>query len=325
LIHHDDIKILEKQRDLIHQSKDAEISETVFRIQNHSTGKWTTQLVKELVFARNEKGEVIQCLGVAADITLINKTNEMLLSKNKELNYSNQELASFSSIASHDLKEPLRKIMMFSKLLLEKEKDVVSEGSIKYLERITVSALRMQQLIEDLIGYSRMSSQKIRFVKTDLNKLLSEVEEDLKELIKDQNVELRIDSLPILYVIPSQFRQLFFNLINNAIKYSKSGKKIMIRISAEKIAAKEMKPQPGDNKNTYFKFTVSDNGIGFSENHKNKIFEPFQNLHGKDEYSGTGIGLAICQKIMTNHKGHINAGSIEGVGSKFYIYTPQKH
>lgn len=325
LIHVDDRKVLEKQRTLIQQSKDTELFETVFRIQNHATGKWTDQLVKELVFARNEKGEVIQCLGVAADITLIKKTNEMLLSKNKELKHSNQELASFSSIASHDLKEPLRKIMMFSKMLLEREKDVVSEVSIKHLERINVSALRMQQLIEDLISYSRMSSQKIRFIKTDLNKLLMEVEEDLKELIEDHDVQLRVDSLPILYLIPSQFRQLFFNLINNAIKYSKPDVKPMIRISAEEVPAKDMKPLSGDKKNTYFKITVSDNGIGFSEIYKNKIFEPFQRLHGKDEYSGTGIGLSLCQKIMANHKGFINATSKEGVGSNFHIFVPQKH
>jgi two-component system, chemotaxis family, CheB/CheR fusion protein len=324
LIHVDDRKILEKQRTLINQSKDSEFFETVFRIQNHATRKWTTQMVKELVFARNIKGEVTQCLGVAADITLIKKTNEMLLSKNKELKQSNQELASFSSIASHDLKEPLRKIMIFSKLLLEKEKDVVSEDSSKHLERIVVSAFRMQQLIEDLLNYSRMSSQKVRFIKTDLNKLLSEVEEDLKELIEDHKVELRIDSMPIIDVIPSQFRQLFFNLINNAIKYSKSGVTPSIRVSSEELASKDMKPQAGNIKSNYFKFTVSDNGIGFSENHKNKIFEPFQRLHGKDEYSGTGIGLAICQKIMDNHKGHIDAGSKEGIGSKFYIYVPQK-
>lgn len=240
----------------------------------------------------------------------------------EQLRKQSKELDSFSSIASHDLKEPLRKIMLFSKLVIDAEKENVSETSAKYLERIAVSADRLQQLIDDLIAYSRTGTEKIKFTKTNLNQVLTAARSELKESIKTKQVEITSDELPTILALKSQMAQLFTNLLSNSIKYSKADEIPKINISCEKAtqaALSKFGTQEGIN---YYRISISDNGIGFPNEFNEAIFEPFKRLHGKDDFAGTGIGLAICKKIVENHNGFISAESEPGNGTSFFIFLP---
>lgn len=320
LIHPDDSDRVKEQRAELKNIPDDKMETIEYRLKNKK-GEWTYQLSRNLVFKRDKKGKVIQYFGVATDISEIKKTNELLVSKNQELEYTNAELASFSAIASHDLKEPLRKIQIFSKLVIAKEN--VSELSGNFLERVIVSANRMQQLIDDLISYSKTSAQKIEYTKTKLTPLLEEVLEEMKEVIEEKKAVITFSKLPIAHVIPSQFRQLFHNLISNSIKYSRVDVAPHIKIAVKKATSKEIVDLKGNPETSYIKISIMDKGIGFPEEYSKKIFEPFQRLHDKDEYSGTGIGLAICKKIMLNHHGFIIAESKLGKGALFSIYVPE--
>ncbi|HEU0137767.1 MAG TPA: ATP-binding protein, partial [Flavobacterium sp.] len=212
---------------------------------------------------------------------------------------------------------------IFSKLVIAKDRAIVSEDSKNFLDRVIVSAHRMQQLIDDLISYSRTSSiSKISYIPTDMNMLIDEALVDLEEVIEAEKPHIEVDDLPVLAVLPSQFRQLFVNLISNAIKYRNTSERPQIKISGDHAKPEELETFNSKAGQDYYKITVSDNGIGFLPEYSEKIFEPFQRLHDKDEYSGTGIGLAICKKIMLNHNGCIRAESTPGKGSTFLIYTP---
>lgn len=251
--------------------------------------------------------------------------NNQLTAKNLELQKSINQLDSFSSIASHDLKEPLRKIMLFSNLVVEAEKDTISETSSKYLERIVVSANRLQQLIEDLIDYSRIGNEKIKFVKTDLAKPIKKAIAELKDVIEEKKAVVEVgEFMPSLPILASQMTQLFVNIIGNAIKYSKKDEIPKIKITAEIATSEELKPFYANLGVQYYKIVLADNGIGFSNEYKDSIFDAFKRLHGKDEYAGTGIGLAICKKIAGNHNGYITSESEVGKGSTFLIYLPEK-
>jgi len=321
LVHNDDLGVFEKQRRDIQESNSDNNMDTVeFRLWNGK--EWAYYLSRDLILKRDDDGKVLQYLGVATDVSEIRNINEELVVKNRELIASNTELNSFSSIASHDLKEPLRKIMVFTKLISDMEKDKVSETSAKYMERVILSADRMQQLIDDLISYSRTSTEKIKMTKTDLNKTLKIVLEELKEVIQESGATIESEELPVLPIIPSQFLQLFQNLINNAIKYAKKDEAPQVKILLHKATREELIDLKVNPETGYYKITFKDNGIGFAKAFEKVIFEPFKRLHGKDEYTGTGIGLAICKKIMDNHKGFIVAESEPGEGTAFCIYVP---
>jgi light-regulated signal transduction histidine kinase (bacteriophytochrome) len=176
----------------------------------------------------------------------------------------------------------------------------------------------MQNLIRSLLEYSRMNSDDIKFTKTNLNKLVKEVKLSLDEVISEKHAVIESDELPSIQVVSVQFQQLLHNLISNALKYSKHDVPPTVKISAEKVAVPERNGQE------FWKISVADNGIGFDMAYKHKIFELFQRLHGKMEYEGTGIGLAICRKIATIHHGFISVESAPGAGSTFEVYIPVK-
>jgi len=261
-----------------------------------------------------------------------NETNKQLLDANDQLTAKNQELLksisqldSFSSIASHDMKEPLRKIMLFTNLVVEADKNNISETSSRYLERIMVSANRLQQLIDDLIDYSRIGNEKIKLVKTDLAKPIKKAIGELKDAIEEKKAVVEVaETMPGLPILTSQMTQLFVNIIGNAIKYSKKDTIPTIKISSEMATADELKPFHANTAVKYHKIAIADNGIGFPDEFSESIFDAFKRLHGKDEYAGTGIGLAICKKIAANHNGFIAAESELGKGSVFLIYLPEK-
>ncbi|MBD3581357.1 sensor histidine kinase [Flavobacterium selenitireducens] len=270
-------------------------------------------------------GEVYAVLVIARDISnriksenKLKQLNEKLTSQNSDLQSSNEDLESFNYIASHDLQEPLRKVNMFAGRILDKDGNNLSDQSKDYFDRLTSATTRMQALIQSLLEYSRMNSDDIKFVKTNLNKTLKEVRSGLDEVIKEKNATIESGDLPSISVVPLQFQQLLHNLVSNALKYSKQDLAPVIRISAEKVTL----PEKGSRE--FWKISVSDNGIGFDPEYKHKIFELFQRLHGKMEYEGTGIGLAICRKIANIHHGFITADGKPGEGSVFNVHIPVK-
>ena|SRR5688572_25454526 len=249
------------------------------------------------------------------------QNEKLLAAKNLELQNQNTELASFSYIASHDLQEPLRKIQAFISRITEKESASLSPSGLDYFARILEAAARMQNLIEALLNYSRTNTSEITLQPTDLNIVLEEVKKDLKEEIDQWNVLIASEPLPTLNLYPLQFHQLFSNILANAIKYRKPDVRPEIRITQNIVSSSTLYPDAAA-ANQYWKISIQDNGIGFEQEYENKIFELFQRLHGRAEYEGTGIGLAICKKIMQNHNGFIKAEGRPNEGSTFHLYIP---
>lgn len=275
---------------------------------------------------RNAAGDVVRMVGTAQDVTeqkragdLLLHTSQELEQKNRELERSNAELASFSYAASHDLQAPLRKIQVFSERILDNDHDRLSDTGRDYFGRIQGAVTHMKSLIEDLLSYSRVSTTEKLFEYTDLNLVLLEVKADLAEAILQKGAVIDSCALPRLPVIPYQVRQLFTNIIGNALKFCKPGVPPQILIEADTVTEEGA----GDHATqTYHHLSISDNGIGFNPGHAAAIFKIFERLHSRAEYEGTGIGLAICQKIVENHNGRISATGEEGKGATFHIYLP---
>lgn len=262
-------------------------------------------------------------IGINRDVTIQYLRSRALEERNHELEQSNKELASFNHIASHDLQEPLRKIQTFISRIFEKEMSVLSESGKEYFARIQSAAARMRVLIDDLLLFSRANKAEKVFVKEDLNLLLENAKIELAEVIEDKNAIIESDDLPVLNVIPFQIKQLFVNLIGNSIKYSQKNVAPVINISCSVIIANEEPTLKSESYKKFYKITVIDNGIGFEQQYAENIFILFHRLHHLAEYSGTGIGLAICKKIVENHNGYIFATSVLNVGSSFTIYLPK--
>jgi PAS domain S-box-containing protein len=261
-------------------------------------------------------------IGTVQDISKDTMLRNALAAKNLELERNNEELESFSYITSHDLQEPLRKIRSFSNLILSNDKENLLGKSADYFTRIVNAAERMQNLIEALLSYSNANKSAIRFLRTDLNELLAEVQDNFREKLLERNGRIESSTLPILNVIQLQFLQLFTNIIGNAIKYAKKDVPLLIKITTKKITVEEGEEDATIPKGKYYEISIADNGIGFEQEYAHKIFELFQRLHGRTEYTGTGIGLAICKKIMNNHNGFITASGTVGVGAVFNLYLP---
>jgi PAS domain S-box-containing protein len=247
-----------------------------------------------------------------------------LAQKNIELEKINTELTSFNYIASHDLKEPLRKIKTYSNFIIEKNSGSLTGEVKEYMKRIITATTNMQRLIDDLLAFSRTSSMEKNLSSTDLNELLEEVKGSLKYTIEEHSATIVSDTLPVAKVIPFQFQQLMENIIGNAIKYRKPETTPHVSITYRIASGYDYIPEGAIPSMEYGRISVKDNGIGFNQIYANKIFEIFQRLHGKNEYSGTGIGLAICKKIVENHGGFITAHGSEGEGATFNIFIPTR-
>lgn len=242
--------------------------------------------------------------------------------KNQELVQSNAELASFAYIASHDLQEPLRKIQTFAARIIEKELKNLSANGKDYFNRMQVAAKRMQTLIEDLLAYSRTNTVERKFENTDLNTIIEEVKIDLREELQEKQAAIDATEMCEANIIPFQFRQLLYNLISNSLKFSNPAQPPRIQIKSEITDSKKFKTGRLSDHKKYCHISISDNGIGFEEQYNERIFELFQRLHGRTEYDGTGIGLAIVKKIVDNHHGVITAKSAINKGATFDIYIP---
>jgi len=255
------------------------------------------------------------------EVKIAERTKELVL-KNEELELRNDELRQFSWVVSHDLNEPVRKILIFIGII----KDlylVDNEKAVDYINRTIKSAERMQTLITDLLAYSRLAASVV-FEKTDLNIVLEEVLSDFDYVIERNKAIIEADVLPTIDSVPSQLRQVFQNLIGNALKFSGNVEDPKIKIASELIKTKEFDGEVSPD-GEYCRIVVSDNGIGFDEIYLDRIFVIFQSLNDRKEYEGTGIGLAITKKIVEKHNGLITAKSQLGKGASFIMVLPIKN
>jgi len=238
-----------------------------------------------------------------------------LQQSNKELETANSELRQFAWVASHDLQEPVRKIKVFSLIVKEKYGLTTDDKVSGYLDKIILSSERMMKLIHDLLNYTEVSNSQTSSL-VDLNKVVDDVLVDLELLVKEKNASITVSPLPTLEIVKVEAVQIFQNIISNALKYSKAG------VPAEITVTSELFAYNGSPKPDHCRISIADNGIGFDEAYMNKIFNMFQRLHGKSEYEGTGIGLAIVKKIIEKHNGTITAQSRENEGATFIITLP---
>ncbi|RFS18984.1 hybrid sensor histidine kinase/response regulator [Chitinophaga silvatica] len=249
----------------------------------------------------------------------VKERTEELRRINKSLEVSNHDLQQFASVASHDLKEPLRKIQLFGAIL--KDKFLHSDpNAMSYMERIVRSSERMARLINDLLNYSRLSVESI-YEPTDFNILIHEILSDLELMISEKDAMIYVEKIPQIEAAAGQMRQVFQNIISNALKFSREGVAPQINITSEIVI--DLNPDSARFEGgKYCRITISDNGIGFNEKYLSKIFTIFQRLHNADKYEGTGIGLAIAKKVLDKHGGLITAKSQEGVGTSFVLVLP---
>jgi chemotaxis family two-component system sensor kinase Cph1 len=247
---------------------------------------------------------------ILSDITERKQHERTLKTYVEKLEVLNQELDGFASIASHDLQEPLQKIKGFGEILKRNYSPLLDEMGRDYIDRMQAAAGRMERLIQDLLTLSRLSTQDLEFRRTDLNCIARDVLGDLEGRIKRTGGQVEIGELPIVIAVPIQMQQLFINLIGNALKYHKPGIPPLVKVDALPVSTGVVE------------IRFFDNGIGFEEQAAKKIFKPFVRLHGRSEYEGTGIGLAICERIIENHGGKITARSAPGQGATFIVQLP---
>ncbi|HMG92859.1 MAG TPA: response regulator [Chryseolinea sp.] len=252
----------------------------------------------------------------------VKQLNRKLLENIANLESANRDLERFAFMASHDLQEPLRKIRMFSDRLLTRSKNVPEEDA-KVVNRIQLAAERMQVLIVDILSFSKVSNDKSAFIESDLNAVIKEVLTDMEEEINTNNATISIQPLPPLHVRPTLMRPLFHNLISNALKYRKKDEVVNIDIRSE--VSFGISDRDKNLVNKYCRIFIKDNGIGFDQKYADEIFGMFRRLHHNGEYSGTGVGLALCKKIAELHHGFISARSKINEGSTFIVSFPLKH
>ncbi|MVM39626.1 PAS domain-containing protein [Spirosoma sp. HMF3257] len=252
------------------------------------------------------------------------KANTALEISNQALNRSNNNLQQFAYIASHDLQEPLRKIQSFGDLLKNQYAAQLGDG-VSHLERMQIAAGRMSTLIKDLLSFSRISTQQNTTALISLTAVVNMVIMDLELRIQETGAIVTVDPLPTIEGDKSQLEQLFQNLLSNALKFLRADVTPQIRISSQTIAASELPAslKPTRQAALYNRIDIIDNGIGFDPKYVDRIFQVFQRLHSKTEFAGTGIGLAICEKVAANHGGTITASSEPGHGTTFHVYLPQ--
>jgi PAS domain S-box-containing protein len=288
-----------------------------YRYIAHSGEKylWT----RGVVLFKDRKPIIMR--GTVQDITQLKRIENELMIKTKELERSNESLQQFASIASHDLKEPLRKMSMYTDMVMTTEVGI-SDSSKTNLEKVKASSIRMQNMIEDILHYSSITGNEQK-EQTNLGKVIAEALVILQETIEEKNATIKYNNLPDALVIPSQMRQMFQNLIGNAIKFSRPDIAPVINIEAEIKHRADIDSESVERSDSYVVIRVSDNGIGFRQDYADKIFGLFTRLHGRSAYEGSGLGLSICKRIAENHGGKITAFSEPGNGAVFEITIPR--
>jgi PAS domain S-box-containing protein len=313
-----------------HSLRTGELYEAEYRMRRaDGVYRW---LLARATPLRNESGEIIRWFGTCTDIhdqKLATDTLELKVAErtrdlqeaNSYLHSINEELRQFNYIASHDLQEPLRKIMIFAERIKAHDSERLSESSRSFLERMSVSAERMSILLKDLLDFSSTQKEDL-FIQVNLNETIKDIESDLELLIMQKAATIHKEELPTLKAIPLQMHQLFYNLINNALKFTSPHRSPVVRIKGTLASARMLDEWslPADTR--YYHLTVSDNGIGFEPEFKNRIFVLFKRLHNQKNFQGTGVGLALCKKVVENHQGRIWAESEPDQGATFHVVLP---
>ncbi|HZH63407.1 MAG TPA: PAS domain-containing protein, partial [Flavisolibacter sp.] len=287
----------------------------------HKDGEYRWLLVREIAFKTAADGSVKQIIGAALDINRRKEMERTILQNSLLLQQSNSSLEEFAYVASHDLKEPLRKISTFGDRLVASHIDKLSDEGKMYLRKIVDASQRMQNMISDLLSISMISGNRL-FEKFSLQKILEDTLQTLEYKIEQQQAVIRYDVLPEATIVPSQFRQLFQNLMANSLKFVRDGVQPVINITCAAVTNEEKETYHLVEAKNYLRLHFSDNGIGFEKEFEQKIFNIFQRLHGRSEYEGSGIGLAICKKIVEHHGGVIFAHGEPAVGATFTIILP---
>ncbi|MEO6759746.1 MAG: ATP-binding protein, partial [Saprospiraceae bacterium] len=256
---------------------------------------------------------------LAQNYNVLKTTSDNLAATNIQLERSNLDLLQFASVASHDLKEPLRKIQVFGNMLHERIENKVPADDLHYLAKIITASQRMQTLIEDVLMFSKLSNGELPRTKTDLNKIVAQIADDLEITISDKKAVVEIGDLPVVEAVTGQMRQLFQNLLANALKFCDKPAP-HVRIFPQPVTEKQAE-ELGIQAQDFVCIVVQDNGIGFEEQYRERIFGLFQRLGGRN-YEGTGIGLSIAKKIVENHGGYLLAVGEPGVGAAFYVVLP---
>ncbi|GAB3225777.1 PAS domain S-box protein [Spirosoma arcticum] len=311
----------------------------IFRTLREDSGERWVRAKGKSVF--NEQGQIARFSGIIFDITELRQSQEalqqntklleervqqrtqQLSERNGDLQRSNQNLEQFAYVASHDLQEPLRKVQQFGDLLKNQYADGLGEG-VAYLERMQLAAGRMSVLIKDLLSFSRIATGQDNHAAVSLDQILQTAVTDLDLRIQETGAEVAAAPLPTVQGDSSQLGQMFQNLLNNALKFRRVDTPPLIRVTTQTVLVHDLPPtvKPTRAAVSYHRIDVMDNGIGFDQKYVDRIFQVFQRLHGKGEYAGTGIGLAICEKVVTNHGGAITARSELGQGATFSVYLP---
>ena len=293
--------------------------QTFYRLseQKRELNEMQSALREEIEFRKKAEHELFMA-NLALEERVAQRTQE-LYKINTELEASNHDLQQYASVASHDLKEPLRKIQIYGDRLRQQFFQDNPEA-LSYIGKIITSSQRLTVLINDLLNYSKLSGEGL-FRRTKINEILDELISDLEFLIAEKNAVITSEPIPDLEVIPGQIRQMFQNIISNSLKFSKNDISPVIHISAELVADKSLDSE-GSASGQYCKIAIADNGIGFNEMYTDKIFTMFQRLHSKEAFDGTGIGLAIVKKIVDKHNGIIGVASRENEGSTFTVVLP---
>jgi PAS domain S-box-containing protein len=309
-------------REALRGGKLVEIAEETLTTPHHGARVLHTRKIPIC----NERGEPEYLLGISQDITERKVAEEKLQEFAAQLEQNNRELQDFAYVASHDLQEPLRKVRAFGDRLKTKCGTVLGTEGGDYLDRMLNAARRMQTLIEDLLAFSRVTTRAQPFVSVDLNKIAGEVLSDLEVRIEQAQGRVEVGELPMLEADQTQMRQILQNLIGNALKFHRKDQPPIVKVSATPLPkghplALKLAPRNGVE---FIQISVEDNGIGFDEKYLDRIFTVFQRLHGRGEYEGTGVGLAICRKIALRHHGDITAHSQEGAGATFLLTLPLK-
>jgi len=312
-VHPDDVQ---KLRDAMAQSFISGRYECEYRYMNNNKEKVIWSLGR--VEFRND--EPYRMVGTVQDITEIKRMERQLMQKSAELAQSNESLRQFAFVASHDMKEPLRKIMMFSDLVITNERDNLSPKSVGYLQKMQAAGKNLYMMVEDILSYSLLEVKEEK-ENVALEMVVTQVLETLEETIRDKNAVIKYKNLPEASIITSQFRQLFQNLLSNSLKFQR--KEVAPEIEINALLTFDPVIKPAVQGSEYLEITISDNGIGFPDGLNEKIFELFSRLHSKAEFEGTGLGLSISRRIVENHDGVITASPNKDYGAVFTIVIPQ--
>jgi PAS domain S-box-containing protein len=334
LVHPDDLQAVADYFDGFYTLRDEDIRTVEYRSKNDA-GEWLWFTARGKVFKRDMHGTVTHLVSVVQNVTAIKKSemarirsqedlqeaNNILLQKNRALNALNDELNNFAFIASHDLREPLRKIKLFANLLLDQEDERLSPKGKELSRKIVDSSIRMNALIDEILTFSTLSAgDKKEKTTVNLNDIIHAVVEELRSVIDAKKATIACPVLPTVKGHALQLVQLFQNLLSNSIKFQKKDAVPVIEITTESIAGPEVPVAAADG--MYVRIGVHDNGIGFEQKYADKIFEIFQRLNDARQYDGTGMGLAICKKVLQNHDGFITATGTVGAGASFYCFFP---